>query len=270
MKRIILNLLISFIVTSSLNGQNFGRSNIYGRWYLIDKKTGTKTDTMIFKREMVDSSYNEWNFNRNDTLSISSGYTKSFDKVPKFYILKAHNYYKFTFGDSADKVKNLKIIKDNYTEVYSILVLDNNNLKIIKEKSFALGVAKKSHIEPPSKNPFNKVVYYFPTLKADASIFQEDSLILSKEEIDIKSPFVELLEDSTFLFCFNINLDTIKKKDLETGLLIDVIIDKSKKIHGTWKTSDNRKSISLFFKDENPINYSVINKKNLVYFIRIK
>jgi hypothetical protein len=51
---------------------------------------------------------------------------------------------------------------------------------------------------------------------------------------------------------------------------MDVIVDKSKKINGTYKTIDIRKNISLIFKDEDLINYSIIDKNNLIYFIRIK
>lgn len=261
MKTITFSLLISFFVISSLKGQDFNKSNMYGRWYLIDTKSGTNIDTMIFKRERIDSSFTQWYFAKNDTLSISSGYIKYFNKDHQYTICSALGRYVISLGDSTDKIKDLKIFKDNYTNVYSILLLDDEDLVLINDKS---------HEEIQFKKPSKKTRYYFTHADYDSTVFNMDTLVLSVKRINSEYPRIEFYQDSIFCFFYNMDIDTIKTKDKETGLMMEVIIESPETINGIWKTNNMQASLTLIFQDERYIDYSIVNKNDLIYFIRLK
>ena len=207
-----------------MKGQDFNKSNIYGRWYLINTKSGI-------------------------------------NKEHQYAICSALGRYKIFLGDSADRIKDLKIIKDNYTNVYSILLLDDENLVLINDKS---------NEEIQLKKPCKKTRYYFTHPDHDSNVFNMDTLVLSLKCIDSEFPRIEFYQDSIFCFFYNVDIDTIKTKNKETGLMQEVIIESPETINGIWKTNKMQTNLKLVFKDEKYIDYSIVNKNGLIYFIRLK
>jgi hypothetical protein len=256
MIRIIFNLLFTFIVTLSLNGQIFNENDIYGHWFLFDSKSGNYVDTMIFKREMADSSFNRWSFNKNDTLSISSGYTKILNDY-KYEIVNALSQYKWSFEISNDKKTSLILSKNNKIDYYSILFVDDNNLKITFEKS-----EKKEKSD--NKLQPQKIKYYFMQSGYDSTVFDMDTLILSVKRPSSEFPRIEFYQDSIFCFFYNVELDTISDK--EKGLMM--VIEKSDKINGSWNTNNFDENIRLILNENRIVNYSILSKGDFISLIK--
>jgi len=258
MIRIIFSLLFISIVALSLNGQIFNKTDIYGHWFLMDKKSGNYIDTMIFKREMADSSFNRWSFSKNDTLSISSGYTKIFNDY-KYEIVDAHSQYRWSFEIYNDKKTSLILSKNNKIDYYSILFLDDNNLKMTFEKS-------KETEKADNELQSQKIKYYFMQSGYDSTVLDQDTLILSLKRTRSEFPRIEFYQDSKFCFFYNVELDKISDK--EKGLMM--VIEKSDKINVNWHTNNFNKKIRLILNDKRTVNYSILSKGDIIYLIKQK
>ena len=256
--KIVINIFLTIIVILSLNGQNINKTDLFGNWYLTDTKSGIDLNTMIFIREMADSSFNRWSFNRNDTLSISSGYTKIFNDH-KYEIVKALSQYRWSFEISDNKKTSLILLKNNKTDYYSILFLDDNNLKMTIEKS-------KETEKADNELQSQKVKYYFMQSGYDSTIFDTDTLILSLKRTSSEFPRIEFYQDSIFCFYYNVEFETISDK--EKGLMM--VIEKSDKINGNWHTNNFSKNISLMLNDNRTVNYSILSKGDIIYLLKQK
>jgi hypothetical protein len=95
-------------------------------------------------------------------------------------------------------------------------------------------------------------------------------LILVKEAINKVFPRFEFNSNLKFCFFYNMNLQSISKRDVNTGEMITRFVDKSKQISGSWKPDDINKNISLTLSDKSIVNYSVKGSDKFTYFIRVK
>ncbi len=263
MKKAIFALLLTINIISALNGQGIKKTDLYGDWYLIYSKPGIISDTMIFKREMMDSTFNQWRFKRNDTLFISSGYMLDFEQNQnndkKACLVKASSLYKWSF-EFADNIKiSSKLSWDNKTDYYSILSLDNESLMMTLEKSVMITRTD----DPPESQ---KIRYYFMQSGYDSAVFKMDTLTLSVKQIDPKFPRIELYHDSLFCFFYHVIWDTIYDK--EKGVIM--VVEKSDKIRGFGNTREMENSLNLRLNDNTTLHYSVISKEGLRYFIKEK
>lgn len=116
----------------------------------------------------------------------------------------------------------------------------------------------------------NKIWYYFTNILADSSVFKKDTLILVKKAINKEFPRFEFNSDFKFCFYYDVNQQSISKRDVNTGEMITSFVDKSKQISGVWKTNDIHKDIILTLSDKSIVNYSIKEGDKFTYFIRVK
>jgi hypothetical protein len=113
-----------------------------------------------------------------------------------------------------------------------------------------------------------KTVYFFTKFFADSSIFTKDTLILSKERINFEFPRIEFSEDSLFSLSYNVDLDTIRMQNEETGEITVTIIAKSEKINGRWKSDKPGEYIEIILDDDEKLRYTICKADNQIYFIK--
>ncbi|MDC0584209.1 hypothetical protein OAO55_00585 [Bacteroidales bacterium] len=116
--------------------------------------------------------------------------------------------------------------------------------------------------------------FYFRKAQFDSTLMFKDTLILSKNRIELKNPRFCLYEDSSFCFIYNIKIDTIRQVDKETGCVQEQIIEYSDRIKGTYEKklnlNDTTKFESLKLQFKNGVNmlYDVLNTKDELILVR--
>lgn len=228
----------------------------YGDWFLID--LNSSEDTLVFSKDMTTGPYIKWEYNKNN-LCISKG--RIFDnKNNKVITLDSKkDCYDLSYTTSNNQVDKFKIIKNgSIQKEYKIISLEKNKLKIAQSNQV---------VEQQTKKSKEKIVYFFINPKVNSTIFQNDSLLLSKRQNNTEQSKIVLKSDLSFNFYYNVSFDTVRNKDSKTGSITTFIIDKSKNIKGRWETIDINKNISLIFENGNVIDYSILDKNNKIYFI---
>ncbi len=127
--------------------------------------------------------------------------------------------------------------------------------------------------EKPSKDKQptsldKKNIYFFTKFFADSSIFTQDTLILSKERINLEFPRIEFTEDSLFSLSYNVNIDTNRIQNEETGEIRETIIARSKKINGRWESDKPEEYIEIILENYENLRYTICEADNQIYFIK--
>jgi hypothetical protein len=252
-------LLISTI--ASLHGQNFIKDNLYGNWYLINKESDTTLETLTFKRQMLDSTFIEWNFKNNESLIIRSGFLLNLSNKSeqKGIVLHSLDYFKWSFNKADHQLANLKITNNEKTEMYTVLFLDNKKLELRKDNTTLL--TSQSVLN-------NKHIYYLAFAQADTTVFDKDTLLLSPTRLNIEFARLELNADSTFCYYYNIEYKTKKIFDKVKNEATSVVVEKSDKVIGAWYTRNITENLQLTFKNKRIIDYSISSDKERFYLTR--
>ena len=104
--------------------------------------------------------------------------------------------------------------------------------------------------------------------QADATVFDQDSLILSSTKLNKVFARLELNTDSTFCYYYNIEYKTKRTSDPIKNEATVVVVENSDKVIGKWYTRDINKNLQLTFNDKRTIDYSISSDKERFYLTR--
>lgn len=121
-------------------------------------------------------------------------------------------------------------------------------------------------------------ILYFHELTIDASIFQQDSVVLYENKIQPVNPRIELYDDAKFCLLYNIKFETITQRDERTGDWTQKVIQTSDKITGDYGAiqisgiGENKlplySAMTLRFADGNTIKYSIVKGDSQLILIK--
>lgn len=130
----------------------------------------------------------------------------------------------------------------------------------------------------PLNNLIERTIYYFDNNDIDSSVFSNDTVVLFKNKLNYQSPRIIFEQDLKFCFSYNIRLDTIRKADHQTGIVITQLVESKYDIKGSYeffrimKSRDDIKKeiLSLEFEDGKTIHYCWKENKDQVMLIKKK
>ena len=261
MKKNLFCLLLFIGSIVSIFGQGINKNDLYGDWYLINKKSGTSLETLTFNREMLDSTFTKWSFKNNETLIVGSGYLTNFGKKSeqKGTVLFSLDNFKWSFNRFDNQLAELKITNSEKTDKYTVIFLDNKKLELRMDNTTLLTSQNASN---------NKHIYYLTLNQANATVFDQDTLILSSTRLNKEFSRLELNADSTFCYYYNIEYKTKRTSDPLKNEATAVVVEKSDKVIGKWYTRDINKNLQLTFNDKRTIDYSISSDKERFYLTR--
>lgn len=261
MKKNLFCLFLLIGTVANIFGQGINKDNLYGDWYLINKKSGTSLETLTFNREMLDSTFTKWSFKNNETLIVGSGYLTNFGNKSeqKGIVLFSLDYFKWSFNRADNQLAELKITNSEKIDKYTVIFLDNKKLELRMNNTTLL----------TSQNALNKKhIYYLTLAQANATVFDQDTLILSSTRLNKEFSRLELNADSTFCYYYNIEYKTKRTSDTVKNEATAVVVEKSDKVIGTWSTRDINENLQLTFKDKRIIDYSISSDKERFFLTR--
>lgn len=261
MKKHLFCLLLLIGSVASIFGQGINKNDLYGDWYLSNKKSSTSLKTLTFNREMPDSTFTKWSFKNNETLIVESGYLTNFSNKSeqKGTVLFSLDYFKWSFNKADNQFADLKISNSEKIDMYTVKFLDNKKLELKMDNTTLL----------TSQNASNKKhIYYLTFAQADTTVFDKDILILSSTRQNKEFSRLELNADSTFCYYYNIEYKTKRTSDSVKNEATAVVVEKSDKVFGTWSTRDINKNLQLTFKDKRIIGYSISSDKERLFLTR--
>lgn len=261
MKKHLFCLLLLIGTVASIFGQGINKDDLNGDWYLSNKKSGTSLETLTFNRVMLDSTFTKWSFKNNETLIVESGYLTNFSNKSeqKGTVLFSLDYFKWSFKKADNQFAYLKISNSEKIDKYSVLFLDKKKLELKMDNSTSL-------TSPNASN--KKHIYYLTLNQADATVFDQDTLILSSTRLNKEFSRLELNADSTFCYYYNIEYITKKTSDPLKNEATAVVVEKSDKVIGKWYTRDINKNLKLTFNNKRTIDYSISSDKERFYLTR--
>lgn len=261
MKRNLFCLFLLIGTVANIFGQGVNKDNLYGDWYLIDRKSGTTLETLTFKREMLDSTFTKWSFKNNETLIVGSGYLTNFysESEQKGAVLHSLDNLKWSINNADNQLTEFKITNREKVDQYTVIFLDNMKLELRMDKTTLLTAQNASN---------KKHIYYLTFAQADATVFDQDTLTISSTRLNREFSRLELNADSTFCYYYNIEYNTKRTSDTVKKVATASVVEKSDKIFGIWHTRDINQNLQLTFKDKRIIDYSISSDKERLLLMR--
>jgi hypothetical protein len=261
MKKHVFYLLFFIGTISSIFGQEINKNNLFGDWYLINKKSRTSIETLTFSREMLDSTFTKWSFKNNETLIVGCGYLINFSSKSeqKGTVLSSLDNFNWSLKKDDNQLADLKISNSGKIDTYSVLFLDKKTLELKMVNTMLL----------TSQNSSNKKhIYYLTFAQADTTVFDKATLNLSSTRLNMEFSRLELNADSTFCYYYNIEYKTKITSDPIKNEATAVVVEKSDKVIGEWHSRDINKNLQLTFNNKRTIDYSISSDKERFYLTR--
>jgi len=118
--------------------------------------------------------------------------------------------------------------------------------------------------------------FYIQNTEIDSSIFENDSILLTKSKSSQNHAKIELYSNSDFCLFYNIRLERLSKEDEQTGAKMSITVQHADQITGRYtllqichdENNFEDKAIELYLNDGITLKYNISSDGNSIIWKR--